>query len=122
MHKLTVDSIRTALFHRGSFKLTPSPFYVDGQPDWSDPKNLTVAPEKEVSDGWIWSPDWQKVEEEEKEVENGLVIRGRLWGGCLNSLYKILAASTTEMLIPPANELDGCILFIETSESMPSSS
>ena len=67
--------------------------------------------------------DRQKGTDEQTDESAARRVRGRLWGGCLSSLYKVLACGPllTQALVPTAEELDGCVLFVETSESMPSS-
>jgi len=111
MHSYTVNSIQQTLFTSDSQKLLPSVSFLDGQPDWADPGNLLIYPDLEINkDGWQWNTSWDKT-----------VITGRLWGGCIPSIYKVLA-SGIDVLIPSKDEMKGCVLFIETSDSMPSSS
>jgi muramoyltetrapeptide carboxypeptidase LdcA involved in peptidoglycan recycling len=45
------------------------------------------------------------------------LIEGRLWGGCLEVLDLHLSV---KQYLPTAEQLEGTVLFIETSEEMPS--
>ena len=113
--------------------------------------NLVAAPPSEPNtEGWAWSAAWgaawgrggaagepaaggssaaassslarASVGASAGGVAEGVVVEGRLWGGCLSSIYKVLAAGLAPLLVPSAEDLRGTVLFVETSESMPSSS
>lgn len=126
MHDYTIEYIKSALFSRGSHEVASSRFYVDGQPDWSNPKNLESQPPSETTSGWQWSSHWQKQSKEgaASHITTYVTIQGRLWGGCVSSIYKILASGTkiTKLLIPTPEEIKSSVLFIETSETMPAAS
>lgn len=57
------------------------------------------------SEGW----DWHNCTNE--------ILEGRLWGGCLEILNLHLS---TRQYLPSLENLEGSILFLETSEEMPS--
>ena len=103
MHPDTESSLRAALFTPGDFDLTPAAGWTDHDRDWADPSLLETEPPLFPGTGWTWSGDQQ--------------VNGRLWGGCLEIIEWQLAAGRWML---PASEYDG-ILFLETSEEMPSS-
>jgi muramoyltetrapeptide carboxypeptidase LdcA involved in peptidoglycan recycling len=103
MHPDTEGSLRAALFTPGDFDLTPAAGWTDHDRDWADPSLLETEPPLFPGTGWTWS--------------GGQPVSGRLWGGCLEIVEWQLAAGRWML---PASEYDG-ILFLETSEEMPSS-
>jgi len=106
MHEYTVDAIRKALFEDTIGPVFPSQFYTDYDLDWSDESLLTHNRPVEPNIGWEWH-NW-----------NNQVIQGRLWGGCLEILDLHLAV---DRYLPQLNQLENSILFIETSEELPTS-
>lgn len=69
-----------------------------------DKQNLDKKRPMYPSNGWIW------------QNANSGVIEGRLWGGCLEILDLHLSVNR---YLPHPNQLEGAILFVETSEEMP---
>ncbi|MBQ1074555.1 LD-carboxypeptidase [Micromonospora sp. C31] len=102
-HPLTFDSLRAALFTSGWYALTPAPTWGDRPNDWQDPATLADEPEMLPGEGWRWQGP-------------SAVVEGRTWGGNLEILHWLLAADR----VPPAEDLTGAVLMIETSEELPS--
>ena len=113
MHDYTVEHVRDALFGDDSRRrLRPSEKYQDGYLEWSDPTNINKsAPQEDNKEGWIWHVS------ESSSSSSAASVTGRLWGGCVDSLFKGFAARSP--FLPTAEELDGAVLFVETSEIMP---
>jgi muramoyltetrapeptide carboxypeptidase LdcA involved in peptidoglycan recycling len=104
MGPYTADSLRRALFERGEFEVTPAPEYTDEHGDWADSETLTRPPVMFPNAGWSW-------------LNEGRIAEGVTWGGCLEIIDWQLLASR---YILPNEVYDGCILYLETSEEMPS--
>ncbi|MFI5714090.1 S66 peptidase family protein [Kribbella sp. NPDC051620] len=103
MHPDTERSLRAALLGSGDFELTPAAGWTDQDRDWAELANLGSEPELFAGTGWSWhSPR--------------TAVTGRLWGGCLEIIEWQLAANRWML---PVEEYSG-ILFLETSEEMPS--
>ncbi len=105
MQDYTVNSIEKALFDPPIGKVYATPEYSDADLDWADKKNLSQKRPMYRSEGWHWHNSQNQV------------IEGRLWGGCLEVLDLHLSV---KRYLPDFERLDGAILFIETSEEMPS--
>jgi len=71
--------------------------------DWSDKKNTGKIEEKRKNEGWHW-------------IQGDAVIKGKLFGGCLDVLEMVKG---TEFW-PKVDFFENKILFIETSEEKPS--
>lgn len=105
MHDYTIDSIKKALFNPPIGEVHPATEYSDVDLDWADPENLNKKRPAYKGEGWDWHNN-----------ENQL-IQGRLWGGCLEVLDLHLSVKS---YLPNFEQLEGAVLFIETSEEMPS--
>ncbi|MFE7046102.1 S66 peptidase family protein [Streptomyces atratus] len=105
MHPLTADSLRAALFTRGAFELTPSKETNGADGRWEEPRTFDSEPEMRSCDGWIW------------HNADGRAVRGASWGGNLEILSWLLMADRE---IQPVAAYAGRVLFLETSEEMPS--
>lgn len=105
MHPLTADSMRAALFTRGDFELTPSKESNGKNGRWEDPRTFDSEPEMLPCQGWIW------------HNADGRNVRGASWGGNLEILSWLLMADRE---IRPVEDYAGRVLFLETSEEMPS--
>lgn len=107
MHAYTQESILGALFAPLDKPLAvrPSEAFLDGYLEWGDPANMPIAKPLEDNPGWEWH-----------HCDDRAVRSGLLWGGCLEVVYKHLA---TQTCVPDAYELNGAVLFVETSESFP---
>jgi muramoyltetrapeptide carboxypeptidase LdcA involved in peptidoglycan recycling len=105
MHPLTRGSLRAAVFGSGEEYELTSPGetrYVIGR--WEDPATFESEPAMEQAGGWIWH-------------NADRVVEGVSWGGCLEIIGGLMMADRE---ILPAREYEGCVLFLETSEEMPS--
>jgi len=105
MHDYTIQSIQKALFHPPIGQIFSSPEYSDVDLDWAEQKNLTIKRPMYPSSGWHWH-----------NKQNGL-IEGRLWGGCLEVLDFHLSI---RKYLPKPDDLQDTVLFLETSEEIPS--
>ncbi|WP_338898895.1 S66 peptidase family protein [Streptomyces sp. TG1A-60] len=105
MDRLTADSLRAALFTSGPYELRPAERFNDVNRDWADPATFDAEPETVPGTGWTW-------------VNPERVVEGRTWGGCLEILGWLLMADRE---VPrDLSVLDGGVLFLETSEELPS--
>lgn len=105
MQGYTIDSIQKALFTPAIGPIHAAAEYSDADLDWADKANLSKKRPQYQSSGWHWHNSKDQV------------IQGRLWGGCLEVLDLHLGV---RRYLPDFERLDGAILFIETSEEMPS--
>lgn len=105
MQDYTIDSIKKSLFHPPIGHVSAALEYSDADLDWTDEKNLNKKRPMYPSEGWYWHNTQEQV------------IEGRLWGGCLEVLDLHLSV---RRYLPAFENLDGSILFLETSEEMPS--
>ena len=105
MQEYTVNSVKKAIFNPPIGPVFASPEYSDADLDWADEQNLNKKRPVYPGKGWVWH-----------NADNH-IIQGRLWGGCLEVLDLHLSV---KRYLPNLNDLNGAILFIETSEEMPS--
>lgn len=109
VHPLSDESFRAACFGSGWWDPRPAETFTDIDRDWGDPATLETEPPSLPGAGWSWhgavGPDAEPVE-------------GRLWGGCL----KIVVVQLRVGCYLPADDAayDGCVLYLETSEELPS--
>lgn len=103
MNPYTIEYINRAFFDEGEFELKSSESYNDIGLDWDDPKNLEKELIYEKNEEWYWDGD--------KNAE------GITWGGCLESIDELLRHN---IQIPSLNDFNDIVLFIETSEEIPS--
>jgi muramoyltetrapeptide carboxypeptidase LdcA involved in peptidoglycan recycling len=104
MHPDSLASLRAALFTQNWYDLAPARQWTDQPGDWQDPESLAREPEMFAGDGWIWHNADQ-------------IVEGRLWGGNVEILGWLLQVGRD---IRPVSDYAGHVLFIETSEEMPS--
>lgn len=104
MQEYTIHSIRKALFDSFIGEIQAAMEYSDADLDWSDKENLSKKRPMYPSSGWMWH-NWSNES-----------ITGRLWGGCLEVLDFHLSV---KCYLPDFEHLDNTVLFIETSEEMP---
>jgi muramoyltetrapeptide carboxypeptidase LdcA involved in peptidoglycan recycling len=105
MPPLTAESLRAALFTSGEYGLRPAERWRDVSRDWADPATFGTEPEIRPGAGWTW-------------VNPDRVVEGRSWGGCLEIVGCLLMADRE---VPrDLTVLDGGVLFLETSEELPS--
>jgi muramoyltetrapeptide carboxypeptidase LdcA involved in peptidoglycan recycling len=105
MNPLTAGSLRAALFTSGPYELRPAEEYRDESRDWADPKTFETGPAMEPAAGWTWH-------------RADRVVEGISWGGNLEVLSWLLMADRE--IQRDEDAYDGCVLFLETSEDMPS--
>jgi muramoyltetrapeptide carboxypeptidase LdcA involved in peptidoglycan recycling len=106
MHPLSESALRAAVFTSGEEYELASPGetrQIDQR--WEDPASFKVEPGMEPAGGWTWH-----------NADRG-VVEGTSWGGCLEIVGWLLMADRE---IRPVEEYAGCVLFLETSEDMPS--
>lgn len=104
MHPLSAASLRAAMFTGGAFELAePETFGQEGG-DWADPATFRREPVMRPAEPWTW---------------NGAatVVEGPAWGGCLEVLDWLMAA---DRVAPVESFPQDGVLFVETSEEMPS--
>lgn len=100
--ELNIKYLRQALFGQGEIEVEVSTEFNDIGLNWSDKENLIKPRMFERNDGLRWDGDNN--------------AKGILWGGCVESL---IAQCTAEKYLPAKQDLEGTILFIETSEDIP---
>lgn len=98
------ESFRAALLTDGWYPLRPADSFTDMSRDWADPTVLETEPPMLPGTGWEWHGGASPVE-------------GRLWGGCLEIIDFNLRVA--RYLAPDDTAYDGCVLYLETSEEMP---
>lgn len=99
----TERHLRRALFEDAIGEIEPAERWTDDGIDWGVDDYADQQPEYEQNDGWHWDGDRR--------------AGGRLWGGCLAIIRWQLAA---DRYLPTPDALDGQILVLETSETLPS--
>lgn len=104
LHPVTEKSLRAALLGSGEYALTASADFREVDRPWDDPATFDGPPPMEPSPGWTW------------HLPNR-VVQGRSWGGNLEIVSWLLMADRG---IRPPDAYDGCVLFLETSEELPS--
>jgi len=103
MDEFTIKYLKYALFENGVFELKASPVFNDIGLNWSDSTLLTQKRRYQENEGWYW---------------NGSVNReGVTWGGCVESIDELLRHGAA---IPAIQDFENIILFMETSEEIPS--
>jgi muramoyltetrapeptide carboxypeptidase LdcA involved in peptidoglycan recycling len=105
MHEYTINSIEKAIFTSQIGQIEAASEYTDVDLDWADKQNLDKKRPMYSSKGWEWHNNTEEV------------IEGRLWGGCLEVLDLHLSV---RRYLPDFESLNDAVLFLETSEEMPS--
>ncbi len=98
----TIESINHALFDIGEYEVICSTEYNDEGLEWADKDNLKNKRMMEPNRGWFW--------------DGKTDVEGVLWGGCVESL---IAQFTVGKYLPKDEELENCVLYLETSEEIP---
>lgn len=101
-HPAHLASLRAALFESGWYELTPPPDWGDEPVDWNQPDRFGEEPPMWPHEGWRWH-------------NADRTITGRTWGGNLEIISWLLQAG----LVPSNEAFDGCVVYLETSEEMP---
>lgn len=104
MDEFTVKYLKYALFEKGEFELEQSDVFNDQGLQWGDPSLLGTRRRYQKNEGWCWDGDMDS--------------EGILWGGCLESVDELLRNGIE---IPTLEEFKDIVLYLETSEEMPSS-
>jgi muramoyltetrapeptide carboxypeptidase LdcA involved in peptidoglycan recycling len=95
-------SLRAALLDGGTLEITEPGESEDVGRRWADPRALSEYGERVPTEPWAWAGPAVRVE-------------GRTWGGCLESIDGLAFLGR----LPRAQELEGAILLLETSEERP---
>jgi muramoyltetrapeptide carboxypeptidase LdcA involved in peptidoglycan recycling len=104
MSDFTVSFLKHALFEKGFFELESSSIFNDIGINWNNSDCLEHERRYQNNDGWHWDG-----------INNS---EGITWGGCLESIDELLRHGTT---IPTLKDFENIILFLETSEEIPTS-
>ena len=104
MHPLTTDSLRAALFASGPFELVENKEFGEIDVPWDDAQAQRHEPPMAASEGWSW-------------LRADRVVEGPSWGGNLEILSWLAMADRN--IGDPARHAGG-VLFLETSEELPS--
>jgi len=104
MDEFTMRYIKYALFESGEKELKVSEVFNDVGLDWGDKNLLDKKRMYEKNDGWFW--------------DGNNDAKGISWGGCVESIDEILRHG---IKMPTLEQFEQCILFMETSEEIPSS-
>ncbi|WP_393062839.1 S66 peptidase family protein [Streptomyces sp. LN549] len=104
LHPQTAESLRAALFTHEEYELPQAKETGSVNRSWEDPRTFDHEPGLLPADDWTWH-------------NAGRVVEGASWGGNLEILSWLLMADRE---IRPAAEYEGRVLFLETSEEMPS--
>jgi muramoyltetrapeptide carboxypeptidase LdcA involved in peptidoglycan recycling len=102
MQAMTTKYLKHALFNTGEIELEVSSEYNDEGLPWADENNLVKIRKMDPNLGLRWDGD--------KDA------KGLLWGGTLESINFQLSISK---YLPKDSDLDGCVLYLETSEELP---
>lgn len=104
MDEITTRFIKHALHTHGTVKAEEALEFTDDDLPWDDPRTLTQRRIYQPHEGNIW------------EAPCSAVVRGRLYGGCVESLDMIYKVGRWH---PRDEELDDVIFCLETSEERP---
>lgn len=102
-HPAHLTSLRAALFEPGWFTLAPPEDWGDEPIDWKTPERFGEEPPMWPHEGWSW-------------LNADRVVEGRTWGGNIEIISWLLQAG----FVLDNDSYDGCVLYLETSEEMPS--
>jgi len=103
MDEYTVKYLKYALFSEGIYDLDASQIFNDIGLSWNDTTLLDHKRRYQKNDGWYW--------------DGTVNTSGITWGGCVESIDELLRHGST---IPSENDFENIILFLETSEEIPS--
>jgi len=103
MDEFTIKYLRHAFFDDEIFELKSSPIFNDIGLNWNDPKTLNQKRRYQENDGWNWD-----------RIKNS---EGITWGGCVESVDELLRHG---IAIPNLEDFKNIVLFLETSEEIPS--
>jgi muramoyltetrapeptide carboxypeptidase LdcA involved in peptidoglycan recycling len=101
----TVEAFEAAFLGSGWYDLRPAEAFTDVDQRWELAESLEREPEMLPGEGWTWHVPGSDT-----------AVEGRLWGGCLEIVDFQLRVGRW---VRPVEEYAGCVLFLETSEEMP---
>jgi muramoyltetrapeptide carboxypeptidase LdcA involved in peptidoglycan recycling len=104
MHPVSRDSLRAALFDSGPFELVENKEFGDIDVPWDDEEAMRHEPPMGPSAGWSW-------------LRADRIVDGGSWGGNLEILSWLAMADRN---IGDPAQYAGGVLFLETSEELPS--
>ena len=104
MDTFTERYLRAALFSGGAIRIEASPDYNDEDIPWGVADNLGKRRRYQPNEGWYWNGS-----------HDGY---GYTWGGCVEAIDEILRHGRP---LPTLSAFVEIILFLETSEEIPSS-
>ncbi len=103
MDEFTVKYLKHAFFEEGEFELEASAEFNDIGMNWNDKSLLGQKRIYQSNDGWSWDGN--------KNTE------GITWGGCVESIDEMFRHAVR---IPSLEQFNRVIVFMETSEEIPS--
>jgi len=103
MDAMTVEYLEHALFGGGTVRIAAGSRFSDIGLDWGDPETLKQQRRYQENEGWYWGGE---------DPADGIT-----WGGCLESIDEMLRHGVP---LPAAEQWSGIVLFLETSEEIPS--
>lgn len=103
MDEFTVEYLKYAFFDNGQFELKSSPIFNDIGLNWNDKSTLNQKRRYQNNEGWDW--------------DGSNNSEGVTWGGCVESIDELLRHGIT---IPDLENFKNIVLFLETSEEIPS--
>lgn len=103
MDEFTIEYLKYALFDSGLFELKSSPNFSDIGLNWNDLETLNKKRRYQENNGCFWDG-----------INNG---EGITWGGCVESIDELFRHGIT---IPTLEDFENIVLFLETSEEIPS--
>lgn len=103
MDDFTCKYLDAALFSGGERQLEASPEFNDEDLGWGVPENLAKRRRYQPSEGWYW--------------DGSMSASGYTWGGCVESIDEMLRHGRE---IPSLQQFEQIVLFMETSEELPS--
>ena len=106
MHPISRQALERAMFTRDSYRLGQPATYCDEDGDWGDPATLITEPASFPATPWSWHGPQARV-------------TGPAWGGCLEIVDFHLR---TGRYLLPDDRYEGAVLFLETSEELPTAS
>lgn len=106
MDEFTVRYLNHAFFGNEIISLEESGFCKDISFNWDNSENVNKERPKDNCGGWVWGES------------NNAAIDGFTWGGCLESIDEMLRHN---FVLPSLEQFKDIVLFIETSEELPSS-
>ncbi|MGV2901563.1 LD-carboxypeptidase, partial [Microbacterium sp. AGC62] len=97
-----VGSLRALLLEGGALEITEPGESEDVGRRWADPRALVEFGDRIPTEPWTWAGPAVRVE-------------GTTWGGCLEAIDGLAFVGR----LPAAEQLEGAILLLETSEERP---